>query len=111
MIALQEELRCYDGVPRSNAGKRILNVRVMYCDDSEGSSSSSEDYDFAGSSSGGSSAATNWLLALLIVLVTALLIVVLMRNNEKLKPALHNLQRSMQYRTIEKEEAPTEVNV
>jgi hypothetical protein len=65
-IYFQEDIRCYDGYPDTNAGKRIVNIKNFECDPKAKSSSSSHS-----SSQSGSSSVTHALLVILILLVIA----------------------------------------
>jgi hypothetical protein len=64
-IYFQEDIRCYDGYPDTNAGKRIVNIKNFECDPKAKSSSSSH------SSSQSGSSVTHALLVILILLVIA----------------------------------------
>jgi len=101
----KEAMRCYDGVPESNAGKRIKNVDKLECPVRKETPSTSSHH-----------AVTSTLLTILIILVACLLAVVLWINRitvkDKMQPLLKNLQNQMQYTTIEKQEdEPPEVSV
>lgn len=104
----KDEMRCYDGLPASNAGKRIKNLRDLACP-------AVRTLDTSEHNSGYAVAST--LLILLIVLITSLILLVLWVNRlkvrEKLSPLVKNFRNSMQYSTIGKEEEhlPPEVNV
>ena len=101
----KEAMRCYDGVPETNAGKRIVNVDQLDCP-----------VKHQEKGSGSHHAITSTLLTILIILVASLLTIVLWINRvtvkDKMEPLLKNLQNHMQYTTIEKqEEEPPEVSV
>lgn len=100
----KDAMRCYDGVPASNAGKRIKNVDKLDCPVARETGSGSHH------------AVTSALLTILIILTACLLAVVLWINRitvkDKMQPLLKNLQNQMQYTTIERqEEEPPEVSV
>jgi len=94
----KDEMRCYDGFPLYNAGRRIKNVEELDCPpvrqvmETEGSSH----------------AVTSSLLTVLIILTSTLLAVVLWLNRvivkSKMSPLLERFKTSMQYSTIEKQE-------
>lgn len=104
-------LRCFNGLPDSNAGLKILDVKVLDC----------PDLPKADPSSSAGSAFTHALLIILILVAITATTIILVVNREKvrtnMKPILDNFQRSMQYKTIEKDVAefqagqPPEVNV
>ena len=101
----KDAMRCYDGVPASNAGKRIKNVDKYDCP-----------VKVREGTTGSHHAVTSTLLTILIILTASLLAVVLWINRitvkDKMQPLLKNLQNHMQYTTIEKqEEEPPEVSV
>jgi hypothetical protein len=101
----KDAMRCYDGVPVINAGKRIKNVVNLECP---------VKVEVAGT--GSHHAVTSALLTVLIILTACLLAVVLWINRitvkDKMTPLLKNLQNHMQYTTIEKQdEEPPEVSV
>lgn len=100
----KDAMRCYDGVPATNAGKRIRNVERLECPAK------------VKGDGGSHHAVTSTLLTILIILTACLLAVVLWINRitvkDKMQPLLKNLQNHMQYTTIEKqEEEPPEVSV
>ncbi len=107
----KEAIRCYDGYPESNAGKRVLNVDRFECQ-KPSKTTGGADSDFA---SAEGSTTTHALLVILILLVIAVGCLVVYYNriklHEKVKPLVVSFQKSMQYRTIGKEEEPQEVNV
>ena len=101
----KDAMRCYDGVPATNAGKRIKNVDKLECP-----------VKVMEGTTGSHHAVTSTLLTILIILTASLLAVVLWINRitvkDKMQPLLKNLQNHMQYTTIEKqEEEPPEVSV
>jgi len=101
----KDAMRCYDGVPATNAGKRIKNVDKLECP-----------VKVMEGTTGSHHAVTSTLLTILIILTATLLAVVLWINRitvkDKMQPLLKNLQNHMQYTTIEKqEEEPPEVSV
>merc|ERR1711936_1373361 len=101
----KDAMRCYDGVPATNAGERIKNVDKLECP-----------VKVMEGTTGSHHAVTSTLLTILIILTATLLAVVLWINRitvkDKMQPLLKNLQNHMQYTTIEKqEEEPPEVSV
>jgi hypothetical protein len=101
----KDAMRCYDGTPEINAGRRIKNVEKFECPVKQ---------EVAGT--GSHHAVTSTLLTVLIILTACLLAVVLWINRitvkDKMQPLLKNLQNHMQYTTIEKQdEEPPEVPV
>jgi len=107
-LANKQEMRCFDGYPDVNAGKRIVNVEKLQCGPVR---------SVLGEAGGGSHhAITSTLLIILIILTATLLSVVLWINRitvkEKIQPILKNFKTSLQYSTLEKqEEEPPEVQV
>lgn len=104
----QEELRCYDGFPEYNGGKKITNVERLECAPATIAVSSS--------SSSGPSTLTNVLLVLLIIVIVLVGIALVYHNGQRVKdtvkPLVVGFQKSMQYKTIDKEEeAAQEVDV
>lgn len=103
IVVFQEEIRCYDGYPVYNAGKAVLNVQRLECAPplKTGSSETSMPTEASGS-------LTNALLVILIILVVVVGLLVIFYNRDRLhgsvKPIIENVQRSFQYRTINKEE-------
>jgi len=103
----KQEMRCYDGYPAYNAGKRIVNVEELNCGPVK---------VVADQRATSHHAVTSTLLGILIVLTATLIAVVLWINRitvrEKVEPLFKNFKTSLQYSTIEKqEEEPPEVNV
>lgn len=96
-LNLQDEIRCFDGYPERNAGKRVTNAEISGC---------SPDHN----------SLTNVLLSILIILMIGVGILVIYYHRQKIhssfKPLVVSFHKSMQYRTIDKEEEPpSEVNV
>ena len=114
IFILQEDLRCYEGVPDANAGKRILNLSTLDCP-----SDTVPDSKYIGGVSAGGSSLTHVLLVILIILVVVVGAIVVFQNRQQLKdgvkPLVDKFQKSMEYRTIDKEEGggeePAPVNV
>lgn len=102
----KEELRCYDGWPISNAGKRIITISRLQCPPRP--SNSSERI-------GVGTSITHALLIILIFIVGGLLGSLLYINRSKIKsnvsPLIDSFQKSMQYKTIEKDENPPVAHV
>lgn len=112
---IQSDLRCYDGYPIANAGKKILNANRLDCAPPE-----SADKSLSSAALHHGRGVTNGLLVTLIVLVIVVGAMVVYYNRQKLrdnvKPLVVSFQKSMQYKTIDKEEVmaeqtPPEVNV
>ena len=112
----REEMRCYTGIPELNAGRRILNVETLRCagQDEHAAHAATDPSQHVGSG------ITHTLLIILIILVICLLATLLYLNKEhvhnNVKPLIDNFQKSLQYRTIEKDLTesqihPPEVNV
>jgi hypothetical protein len=97
----REELRCYTGIPEANAGRKILNVGLLYCSDSNGVPRTGNHHTSS------SSGITHTLLVILIILIACLLAALLYIHKEKVHSNLQTFQRSMQYRTIEKDLSET----
>lgn len=99
----KKEMRCYDGYPDYNAGKRIENVEILECAPKKHQEYSSH------------TAVTSTLLVVLIIITTSLLLVVLWINRitvkEKFSPLVENFKTSLQYSTLEKQEETPEVHV
>lgn len=93
----KDEMRCYDGYPVYNAGRRIKNVQELDCPPPR-----HPVMDDGGSHH----AVTSSLLTVLILLTATLLCVVLWLNRvtvrEKVSPLLLQFKTSLQYSTIEK---------
>jgi len=110
----RDNLRCYTGIPEINAGRQILNIGELKCLDSD---LDPLVHPHPHSSSG--NGITHTLLIILIILILCLLGALLFIHKEKVqtnvKPLIDNFQRSLQYRTIEKDlsesQIPPEVNV
>lgn len=107
----REEMRCYTGIPEANAGRRIQNIAELNCLDSQGVPRSGSHHKTSGGSG-----ITHTLLVILIILIACLLAALLYIHKEKVHSNLQTFQRSMQYRTIEKDisettHIPPEVNV
>ena len=100
----KDAMRCYDGVPASNAGKRIKNVDKYDCP-----------VKVRDGTTGSHHAVTSTLLTILIIIVTTLLLVILWINRitvkEKFTPLIENFKTSLQYSTLEKQEETPEVHV
>ena len=104
----KNEMRCFDGWPEANAGKRIINVNMLDCAPARG-----HQYD---PSSTSHYAITSTLLTVLIIITTTLLLVILWINRitvrEKFTPLIENFKTSLQYSTLEgKEPIPEEAHV
>jgi len=100
----KDAMRCYDGVPETNAGKRIVNLDRLECPVRKAIPNTTHH------------TVTGTLLTILIILVACLLAVVVWINRitvkDKMQPLLKNLQNQMQYTTIDKQdEEPPEVSV
>lgn len=108
----REEMRCYKGVPEMNSGRRILNVQQLQCLDSNQHPVSPNHYHHQAHVSSG---VTQTLLIILIILVLVLLMALLYIHKERVhrnvQPLIDNFQRSLQYRTIEKDLATTDQNL
>jgi len=106
-LANKMEMRCYDGYPVTNAGKRIVNVEMLDCAPSSG-----HKYDLTSNSH---YAVTSTLLTILIIITATLLLVILWINRitvrEKFSPLIENFKTSLQYSTLEKQEETPEVHV
>jgi len=107
----RDRLRCYTGVPEANAGRKILNIGELKCLDKNGVPRSGNHH---GKSNG--SGITHTLLVILIILIACLLATLLYIHKEKVHSNIQTFQRSLQYRTIEKDlsettHIPPEVNV
>ena len=104
----KREIRCYDGFPDVNSGKRIINIDVLDC----APSAAVHSYDPSQTSH---YAITSTLLTILIIIVTTLLLVILWINRitvkEKFTPLIENFKTSLQYSTLEKQEETPEVHV
>lgn len=102
-IVNKKEMRCYDGFPDYNAGKRIENVEILDCAPKKHQEYSSH------------TAVTSTLLGVLIIITTSLLLVILWINRitvkEKFTPLVQNFKTSLQYSTLEKQEETPEVQV
>ena len=109
----REEMRCFKGIPEMNSGRRILNVQQLQCLDANQQPVDTyyHHYHQAHVSSG----ITQTLLIILIILVLVLLLALLYIHKERVhrnvKPLLDNFQRSLQYRTIEKDLATNDQNL
>jgi len=105
----KEEIRCYDGYPKIVAGRRVLNIGELQCDPNAASKDSATAAAAAGQS------VTHGLLVVLILTVLAVGALVIYyhrkRMHDKLKPLVESLQKSMQYKTIEREDEQPEINV
>jgi len=105
----KNDMRCYTGSPSSNAGRRIVNVQELQCGNSQ--DSTFHTLNFHHGSVGNS--VTHTLLIILIILVLCLLVAILWINKERVhsnvKPLIDNFQRSLQYRTIEKDLAESQI--
>ena len=101
----REEMRCYKGIPEMNSGRRILNVQQLQCLDKDNQPVDAPAYYHTTSHI--SSGITQTLLIILIILVICLLLALLYIHKERVhrnvKPLIDNFQRSLQYRTIEKD--------
>ena len=101
-------MRCYDGYPEVNSGKRIINIEVLDC----APSTPVHQFD---SSHTSHYAVTSTLLTILIIITTTLLLVILWVNRitvkDKFSPLIENFKTSLQYSTLEKQEEIPEVNV
>ena len=106
-LANHLEIRCYDGYPEINSGKRIVNIAVLDCAPLRGHS-----YDPTNNSH---YAVTSTLLSILIIITATLLLVILWINRvtvkEKFSPLIENFKTSLQYSTLEKQEETPEVHV
>jgi len=106
-LANKMEIRCYDGYPVTNAGKRIVNVEMLDCAPTSG-----HKYDLTSNSH---YAVTSTLLTILIIITLTLLLVILWINRitvrEKFSPLIENFKTSLQYSTLEKQEETPEVHV
>jgi len=106
-LANKREMRCYDGFPDVNSGKRIVNIDVLQC-----APMKVHRYDPTATSH---YAITSTLLTILILVTTTLLLVVLWINRitvkEKFSPLIENFKTSLQYSTLEKQEETPEVHV
>ena len=101
--------RCYDGYPKIVAGRRVLNIGELQCDPNAASKGSAAAAATAGQS------VTHGLLVVLILTVLAVGALVIYyhrkRMHDKLKPLVESLQKSMQYKTIEREDEQPEISV
>ncbi|XP_059082511.1 trophoblast glycoprotein-like [Tigriopus californicus] len=93
----KDEIRCFDGYPERNAGRRVTNAEISECSPTHNS-------------------LTNVLLSILILVMIGLGLLIVYYHRQRIhssfKPLVVSFQKSMQYRTIDKEEEPpTEVNV
>ena len=99
--------RCFDGYPKNVAGRRIVNIGELQCDPNAASKS-------AAAAAAGQSV-THGLLVVLIMTVLAVGALVIYyhrkRMHDRLKPLVESLQKSMQYKTIEKEDEQPEISV
>ena len=106
VFLFQDKLKCFSGLPDVNAGRQILNVMKLECPEVPKA-------DHVQTAIGHS--ITHALLSILIVLVTALLLVLLVINRDRVKsnvkPLISSFQKSMQYRTINRDAEVSEVNV
>jgi len=108
----KNQMRCYTGTPAVNAGRRITNVKELQCPNNQNIIPS-------GVKSSVGNGITHTLLVILIILVLCLLVALLYINKERVlengKLLKDNFQKSLQYRTIEKDltesQIPPEVNV
>eukprot|EP00095_Tigriopus_kingsejongensis_P004630 maker-scaffold291_size219542-snap-gene-0.13 protein:Tk04630 transcript:maker-scaffold291_size219542-snap-gene-0.13-mRNA-1 annotation:"hypothetical protein DAPPUDRAFT_103849" len=94
----KDEIRCFDGFPDTNAGLRVKDANISDCTPTHSSTS-----------------LTNVLLSILILLVIGVGLLVMYNHRQTIhssfKPLVVSFHKSMQYRTIDKEEEPpTEVN-
>lgn len=98
----KDEMRCYDGYPLYNAGRRIKNIEELACPPLKASEHTT---------SGSHHAVTTTLLTVLILLTGTLLGVVLWINRvtvrDKFRPLVNNFKTSLQYSTIDKQEEDT----
>lgn len=105
----RDQMRCFTGNPIQNAGKRIVNIQELMCDTQ---TNRYHNMNYHHSSSVGSGV-THTLLVILIILVLCLLVALLWINKERVhsnvKPLIDNFQRSLQYRTIEKDLAESQI--
>ncbi|XP_040581557.1 trophoblast glycoprotein [Lepeophtheirus salmonis] len=104
----KEDLRCYDGWPKGNAGRRLSSITKLECPPDP----LTEESKMAVSTS-----ITQALLLILLLLVATLLSVFIWVNRAQFKgqlaPVVKSVQKSMQYKTINRDDeiiAP-EVNV
>lgn len=104
-ISNKNDMRCFDGYPKYNAGLALTNVRKLDC----------EVQATTVHSTSSSHAVIRSLLTALIFLAGVIIMILLYTNRTRvmsgITPLLSNMKDSMQYTTIEKEELPTEVNV
>jgi len=93
----KDAMRCFDGTPEINAGRRIKNVNQFECQMKKEVANSGSHY-----------AVTSTLLTILIILTGCLITVILWINRitvkDKMTPLLKNLQNHMQYTTIERQD-------
>ena len=82
-------------------GRKILNIGELRCLDSNGVPRSGTHHTSS------SSGITHTLLVILIILIACLLAALLYIHKEKVHSNLQTFQRSMQYRTIEKDVSET----
>lgn len=106
-ISNKNEIRCFNGFPKHNAGIRFTSVQQLDCEDDIPKLSSTETSQHAVTSS---------LLLLLIVLTLTLILILLWVNRNRVRdvvsPVVKNMKSSLQYSSIDKEEiVPPEVNV
>ena len=103
----KKDMRCYDGWPDVNAGKRIVNIDILDCAPVKG-----HQYDPTNTSH---YAITSTLLTILIIITSTLLLVILWINRitvrEKFTPLIQNFKTSLQYSTLEKQEEVPEAHV
>ena len=95
-------------------GRKILNALELNCLDNNNVPQSGKNHLHHTASIG--SGTTHTLLVILIILISCLLAVLLYIHKEKVQSNLQTFQRSLQYRTIEKDISentpiPPEVNV
>ena len=98
---------CFDGYPKYVAGRRIIDIGKLECDPNANK-------DPSAAAAAGQSV-THGLLVVLILVVLAVGAMVIYyhrkRMHDKLKPLVESLQKSMQYKTIEREDELPEVSV
>eukprot|EP00096_Caligus_rogercresseyi_P003335 TRINITY_DN1619_c0_g2_i2.p1 TRINITY_DN1619_c0_g2~~TRINITY_DN1619_c0_g2_i2.p1 ORF type:complete len:414 (-),score=90.60 TRINITY_DN1619_c0_g2_i2:1473-2714(-) len=92
----KEDLRCYNGWPKFNAGKRLSSISKLECPPTSLNEESSK--------LSVSTSITQALLLILLLLVAALLSVFVWVNRTQFKgqlaPVVKSVQKSMQYKTI-----------
>ena len=98
---------CFDGYPEYVAGRRVIDIGKLECDPNANK-------DSAAAAAAGQSV-THGLLVVLVLVVLAVGALVIYyhrkRMHDKLKPLVESLQKSMQYKTIEREDELPEVSV